>query len=382
MKTIKTITCHDVYNYGASLQAYALMEYLLNHGFQAEIIDYKPVYQYPQALHYFPEGTRTYRIIHQYPFLRSFFVLRKILRSLFSKRKNRIVKKSFDRFTREELRLTPMRYRSNDDLVNNPLTADVFIAGSDQIWNTKMANGKDPAFYLDFVDNKIAKKISYAASFSTKQIYGNYESFVAEKLKNFDAISVREKTALSILDKLNIQGGVQILDPVFLLSKNQWKELIKNTYREKYLLVYDIHCTSGTQSVIPEIAKEIAKRKSLQIWSINNTTKIDYADKTVWGGPVEFLELINSAEYVISDSFHGTAFSTIFNKNFYTVGLSGKHDNESRIVDFLDSIGLQSRYVTDISDIDEMSEVNYADVDEKLALQIEYSKKFLEEALQ
>jgi len=381
MKTIKTITCHNVYNYGASLQAYALLKHLLHHGFHAEIIDYQPVYQYPQPFHYFPEGTRAYKILQQYPFLRSLFVLRKLLRSFFSKQKiHGIVKKSFDRFTREELRLTPMSYRSNHDLVNHPPIADVFIAGSDQIWNTKKANGRDPAFYLDFAD-KSAKKISYAASFSTKQIYGNYESFVTEKLKNFDAVSVREKTGLRILDQLNIQGGVQVLDPVFLLSKNQWKELIKNTYREKYLLVYDIHRTFRTQSIIPEIAKEIAKRKSLQIWSVNAVTKMDDADRTVWGGPVEFLELINSAEYVVSDSFHGTAFSTIFNKNFYTVGLPDGFDMESRIVDFLDSIGLQSRYITNISDIDEMSEIDYADVNEKLSIPIENSKKFLEEAL-
>ena len=139
---IKTITCHDVYNVGASLQAYALVTYLRKLGHDAQIIDYKPDYL---SNHYplWGLGNPAY----DKPVIRELYNLAKLPGRL--KARNGKRKAEYDRFTAEFLPLTPRRYTSNDDLKQNPPEADVYFAGSDQIWNCFFPNGKDPVFLLD-----------------------------------------------------------------------------------------------------------------------------------------------------------------------------------------------------------------------------------------
>ena len=158
---IKTITCHDVYNAGASLQAYALQRYLMSLGHEVFIIDYKPFY----LEHYILWGgaygkynkpliKEAYSLAHLPKRIAAWFELRK---------------RNFDGFTRKYLNVTKKTYTNNNELKINPPDADIFFAGSDQIWNTMFSNGKDPAFYLDFVSDG-AIKASYAASFATTSI--------------------------------------------------------------------------------------------------------------------------------------------------------------------------------------------------------------------
>ena len=135
---IKTITCHDVYNLGASLQAYALQTYLQKQGHEVEIIDYKPDYL---SGHFKLWGV--YNPVYDKPFIRLLYLLAKLPGRLMALRR----KKAFDVFTKNYLHLT-RRYHSNDELKKDPPIADAYIAGSDQIWNTVFKNGRDPAFYL------------------------------------------------------------------------------------------------------------------------------------------------------------------------------------------------------------------------------------------
>ena len=185
--TIKTITCHDVYNFGASLQAYALMKYLLNLGHNVKIIDYKPPYL---SFSLWSIGSRWNKNIFIKLIYYSYVVPKKL--QLKSRRKK------FDLFTKNRLKLTSVNYKSYAELKLNPPIADVYFAGSDQIWNTESLNGKDPAFYLGFAPEK-STKASFAASFSISKIANDYEIFVKESLKKFDFISVRENTGLNIL---------------------------------------------------------------------------------------------------------------------------------------------------------------------------------------
>ena len=159
---IKTITCHDVYNVGASSQAFALVSYLRKRGHDAQIIDYKP---YNLSNHYplWVLGNPAY----DKPILRELYNLAKLPGRL--KARNGKRKAEYDRFTAEFLPLTPRRYTSNDDLKQNPPEADVYFAGSDQIWNCFFPNGKDPAFYLDFAPAG-SVRASYAASFAMDDI--------------------------------------------------------------------------------------------------------------------------------------------------------------------------------------------------------------------
>ena len=227
---IKTITCHDVYNVGASLQAYALVTYLRKLGHDAQIIDYKPDYL---SNHYplWGLGNPAY----DKPVIRELYNLAKLPGRL----KARNGKAEYDRFTAEFLPLTPRRYTSNDDLKQNPPEADVYFAGSDQIWNCFFPNGKDPAFYLDFAPAG-SVRASYAASFAMDDIPEEWKPDVKRRLSGLDHISVRESSGAAIVERLGIPGAVQVMDPVFLLDSEAWASIEKpvpNT--EPYVLLYD-----------------------------------------------------------------------------------------------------------------------------------------------
>ena len=161
MKTIKTITCHDVYNVGAGLQAYALVTYLSSQGYDAEILNYKPEYL---SRHYRLNTVSNPK--YDKPLIRQMYLLAKLPRRLRALRSRK--KKEFDLFSRQYLPVTQKKFHSNEELCAASPFADAYIAGSDQIWNPLFKNGKDPAFYLDFV--KRGKKIAYAASFAVEEL--------------------------------------------------------------------------------------------------------------------------------------------------------------------------------------------------------------------
>lgn len=324
---IRTITCHDCYNYGASLQAYALQHYLESIGHEVEIIDYKPWYL---DGHYklWSVGNPRY---HK-PLLWQLYNMAKL--------PGRILayphKKTFDRFTAKYLHLT-RRYSSYNELKANPPEADAYIAGSDQIWNTLFQNGRDASFYLDFGSSKV-KRISYAASFATPDIVAEYKNFVREELKNFDYISIRERKSLKLLKSLGVTTGVTVCDPVFLINKNEWTNFAHsvNCIGQKYLLVY----LTDKSGVIKNIALEIKKYTGWKIFAIGCHS--DWADKNfTYADPVEFVSFINGSEFVISNSFHATAFSIILNKKF-CVTKRIESINE-RMISLLSDYGLTDR---------------------------------------
>ena len=146
---IKTITCHEVYNHGASLQEHALLKYLENLGHHAEAIHYKPPYL-SKHLSLWAVSTPKYR---------RNFIIKSLY--LFAKLPSRLIdlkrKKAFDDFSKKHVKVDDILYTSNQDLKENLPIADAYICGSDQIWNSFFENGKDPAFYLDFVPDKKLK---------------------------------------------------------------------------------------------------------------------------------------------------------------------------------------------------------------------------------
>lgn len=366
---IKTITCHDVYNFGASLQAYALMTYLNSLGNNTEIIDYKPDYL---SNHY-----NLWSIdnpIYDKFIVRYLYLLAKLPGRLIRKYGKR--KKRFDNFTTKYLKLTNVRYSSNESLKNNLPEADIYIAGSDQIWNTSFNNGKDPAFYLDFVP-KDKIKASYAASFAIESLPNEYKEKVKRLLINFDYISVREKSGLNILNDLNIDKGIQVIDPVFLLDKDQWFELESNSelikFDEQYLICYDF----DSNELVKEICLKIAKEKNLKIYSF---FKNDYADKTFYNiGPLEFLSLIKNSQYVVSNSFHGTAFALIFEKEFVVV--NREEQINTRMKDLIESFNLKERLTYRSAKISQLEPINYDLINSNIFKETKKSKDYLDEVL-
>lgn len=300
---IKTITCHKVYNVGASLQAYALVRYLSDLGHEVEIIDYRPEYL---SRHYRMDVVNNPRFNR--PIVKQLYLIAKLPGRLKARKSQR--KKNFDEFEKQYLPLTKRCYSSNEELKENPPFADVYLTGSDQIWNTLFQNGRDPAFYLEFAPNG-SIRASYAASFATEDIIEEWKKPVKKWLNKLDYISVRESSGVEIVKKLDIENVKQVMDPVFLLDRNIWEELaIGEKPQSPYLLVYDF----DKNPAINEYAKKIAEERNLKIYSMFHNTIADccYTE----AGPLEFLRLVCGAEYIISNSFHATAFAIIFEKPF------------------------------------------------------------------
>lgn len=362
-----TITCHDVYNHGASLQAYALMMYLKKGGHHVEIIDYKPDYL-----------SNHYKLLSVDNPKWKVNWLTKLL-YLTIKFPSRITglqrKKSFDKFTSKYLKLTNTRYSSNEELKDNLPNADAFICGSDQIWNTLHKNGKDPAFYLDFVpDEKL--KLAYAASFATDTISDENKPLIREKVYRLDGIGVREKSGVNILKTLDIDHSVNVLDPVLLLSKEEWNDIGEKKFKEKYILIYDF----DNSIVIKNLALEIAKEKGLVIYSIN-PGKVNYADKYFkYVGPETFISLIRDSSFVLSNSFHAAVFSVIYKKNFAIV--RREEAINTRMRDFLDDLKIKDRLITGSYDIDKiLNPFDYNETEHILKEKINFSKDFLDNTL-
>lgn len=364
---IKTITCHKVNNHGANLQAYALMHYLEKLGNDVEIIDYCPEY----FKHFRPLLCTTEKYASNFILKFAYIIVKfpsRLIDYLKYKRSKR--KENFENFRAKYYKLTNI-YESFEDLKNNPPQADIYIAGSDQIWNTMMNNGKDPSFYLAFVPNgKI--KASYAASFSVSEIPKELKNVTKSYIENLDFVSVREKSALDILNDLGISNSQAVLDPVFLLDKDEWLKLESDiNFDEKYILVYDFE---GSQSV-KFYAQKFAQDHNLKIYSLYDN---DYCDKSFEDyGPDVFLTLIKNATFIVSNSFHATAFSIIYEKEFAVI--KREEAINSRMVDLLSSLGLENRIVGSYHNFDR---IDYNKIKPNIIDQIDKSKDFLTDVLE
>lgn len=359
---IATITCHDVYNYGASLQAYALQQFCISSGHDYQIIDYKPSYL---SGHFNLAAVSNPK--YDLPIVKQLYLLAKLPGRLRALPKKQL----FDQFTLKYLKLSENKYASNEELKNNCPQADLYIAGSDQIWNTLFQNGIDPAFYLDFVPAD-KRKISYAASFATEEIAPEYKLFVESQVSRIDAVSVREQSAIDILQDLHIKNATLVCDPVFLLTQLQWASLIPKSDEasKPYILVYD--CEGS--SLVRSIAEELRRKTEMPIYAVSSIYG-KYANKLFENsGPLEFLRLIANAEYVVANSFHALAFSIIFKKNFFIVNRSEKINTRMR--DFLRYLSLDNRLISNPKELN-TSDIDYSKCEHKLCSLIQESKNYL-----
>lgn len=360
---IRTITCHHAYNHGAMLQAYALVEYLRSLGHDAAVIDYWP--------YYMPRNKVNFDWVPQkfdYWGLRNLYRwLKKPYRQLEQARHD-----CLDSFFNQYILVTERKYNSIDELRQEPPIADLYIAGSDQIWNTTFPNGSDLAFYLSFGAPK--RKVSYAASFATSTLKEGSQDFVQAQLKNFDAISVREQSGHAILENLGYQGTV-VVDPVFLLNSTQWDTMTENEPDEKddYILAYDFELRNSS---VGPVVKRLAALYDCQVYSVS-PLRHRYADKHfVAISPNRFVSLIKHARCVVSNSFHGSAFSMIYNRDFFVV--NRKDGLNVRMRDLLNRYDLSDRLISaDFKDDVLLRDINYEQVNQQLKGDIDSSRSFL-----
>lgn len=307
MKKIGILTFHGADNLGAVLQAYALCEFINKEiNFRTEIIDYEC------------EEVEKTRYVQGGNFVK------KIPLALYY----RIKRHSFDRFRKKKLMLSSNKYKKENIKKCNTMYS-TFVAGSDQIWNIG-CSGNDTTYFLDFVEQE-KRKISYAASMGTTEIEKEKVDELKNYLNSFDAISVREASSIK---KLDLPKDTSILpDPVFLLTLEQWRRVAtKRKLKKRYVFVYLIQEDVNVLTSAKKYAKEnecdiIINKKSVE-FILNNA-------------PDHFLWWIENAEAVFTNSFHGTAFSIIFEKLLGAdiILKNGKHNN--RIEELLDSAGLK-----------------------------------------
>lgn len=365
---VRTITCHDVYNYGASLQAFALQEYLKMLGHDVKIINYQPDYLSKKYNPWYisPSSPRAFSYAKKSILFHVLYTIYRIPKFFYSW--GRV--KPFKEFNDKYLECTNI-YKSYSELRENPPCADIYIAGSDQIWNSYLPNGRDAAFYLAFGSEKI-KRISYAASIGINYVDKNSLPNIKLWLKSFSAISVRELSAVALLNNLGYYS-IQVVDPVFLITANQWKSFFINQKKydkyKNYILVYDLHCDYPD---LADFAKYYASEYKCKIVSINNYRRCPYADINISRlGPFGFLSLIYNAKHVISNSFHATAFSILFHKPF---SVFYHHNNISRLQDLLKQLDLLERLNPPKCNFD----INWGKTDDILNSLILNSKDFIE----
>lgn len=241
---------------------------------------------------------------------------------------------------------------------------DVFITGSDQVWNYNLT-GEDDSYFLDFVSYS-SKKFSYAASFGNEKNFEEYKDKILKNTSDFGVISLREAIGQAELEAAGHNVRIDI-DPTLLLTSIEWEKIcFEEKNSEKYILIYHVAMPDKLLSQ----AYDYAKKQGLKVYYISSSlkTKIRHPDFKMCGdcGPLEFISLVKNAECVFTTSFHGTAFSIIFHKKFYAE-INNKDGYNYRVANILNLLGLMkcADYNNILND-NLLSEEEWAEVEKKL----------------
>lgn len=346
---IGIVTFHRANNLGANLQAFALNKYICENIGDCEIIDYIPNNQ-----------------VDNRSFIRkSLSKIKKIV--LFFQYINDM---KFEKFRKRYYKLSNESYYGDSDIFFKGVQYDVLISGSDQILNTTLS-GDSKSFYLAFCEGK--KKISYASSFGRENISNIEKNYIEEYLSKFNALSVREKSAADILKKQIDAESKLVLDPVFLMEKKDWRKYKAGiNVPKKYIFVYAMEVSSQLEQIVEITRKKLDIAVLVVYGGKGNKIK---AKEIKNCGPSEFISYIENAELIITNSFHGTAFSVIFEKNFICVSHSTRN---TRLENILNLCNFSERMIAPNSIFDiENALINGGEALKKLSQYIQGSKEYL-----
>ncbi len=344
-KSIGVITFHKTYNYGAALQAYATVRLLGSFGFDTKIIDY-----YPNNL----SGYGTFKNSFNEASNQNRNILGKTFSALIKTPSYRLLKKRFDDFVENYLPITKPYY-SSDELRNSLPDCVYFCTGSDQVWNNYYTHYFEGAFFLDFVPDG-HRCFSIASSFGKESFSTEELEYIEKQLKRYDYISVREKSGINIVNRIGIDKVDLMPDPTILADKETWTSFLKHEHLEQpYILVYQLHGDSNAF----DLAKQFGKQKKIKVVRIITMFhQIRPGCTNIIVPSVEdFVGLFADAEYVFTDSFHGTVFSHLFGKK---IGISLPSKFSDRIITFLDEAGTMNYIVKDLHAWEaELSNIDY-----------------------
>ena len=373
------LTILNVNNYGAELQCCALYRKLQQLGYDAEVINYlfgiHPEHVFDGEKRTVPIPLKQLIKVKLLPVVQNMFCM-------FHQKNKRLRNKRFDEFHAKYNHLTSTVYPSVKSLYEAKFNYDVLCIGSDQVWNYMKGYSLEP-FFACF-DKNNTKKITYASSIGLSSLSVEAEQVFKKELTNFASISVREQQASEILEKLLNRKIDVVLDPTLILNKQEWIEVAKYDMcpKEKYLLVYIV--TIKPCDYVLTLARHIAKQRNLKIVRICRDAYPEHSgsdvEEILTAGPSDFVGLFSKAEFVVTNSFHGTVFSINFSKPFYSV-IKSHHSTNSRLTSILKKLGLEDRIVPVGSQLPMISDIDFSDPSAKLEAERKLSIEYINKAL-
>lgn len=365
---IGILTLHQSMNYGALLQAYALKKTLENYG-EVNVINYD--YLYNIGPHYVDMGG--IEELYKSDLYQQFAYAQIEQGNAEATLNPLIVIDKFNRFKMKSLNLTKLLKK--DDFFNEQLEDfDVIVSGSDQIWNEKPKRGIDWIFYQTFPTS--ARKIAYAASIAGWQFSKEEKTLIKKHLQSFKAISLREKKDIAEFEAITGRKIESVIDPVFLLNTKQWetgKEIVK---KKQYLLVYKP--INPNISWFVEGYERIAKKLGLEVVYVAQRGYSTLYPKDV-PDPMEFVSLFANASFVYTNSFHGVAFSILFNKPFAVTFFESTFN---RIANILDITQIKNRILFELEDVETLCyEIDYEEANRLIEAEVKKSKQFIYDAM-
>ena len=329
---VSILTLHAVSNYGTQLQAYATQEKLKEYFDEVEFINYKRKDTYGKELvKTFSKGNP----------IRAIAILPTIFKW----------KRIFGGFQKKSLNLTEKTFYSNDELKKYKFSSDAYITGSDQVWNSGWNKGVLPEMYLDFIPNS-ELKFAYASSFGSSTITKEELRETQKLIKSYKMISVREESGLAILkNQYKFKDSFRIVDPTLAVNGDFWRHFAENhkkiVPKKKYILIYNLNRSKE----FDDYAKKLAKKTGFELYRF--CTRYDQMFRSGRSFLIpkieEFVSLIDNAEFVLTDSFHATAFSMNLNTKpicIYPENYSG------RLSDFLKLVESENVHAKNFDDFD------------------------------
>ena len=350
MLRVYGITYDHTTNYGSCLQAYALQQVIRQIEIGGTLCNYQliPIQRC--------EG---------YPLKSS--IVAKFRRHYHGSR--------FRGFDQQNMRFARIHRLDEISLLNRE--ADAFVCGSDVIWNRDV-NRNMEQFYLTFAQKY---SFSYAASFGKAVLSEADKKELPRLLGHLKAISVREQSAKEIIEENTGLNSEVVLDPVLLLRADEWNRVAEAPrIRKPYIFIYATHLNDTYRGFVSRLRQQTGNRVIAATWGAENALKQGILQVQT---PQRWLQLLRDAEYVITNSFHATAFSVIYHKKFYTVVHGAKDGGVNvRMCDFLNGLGLQDRLHNSIPDMIDLGKPDYTLVDQRLTDQREKSLSWLRQNLE
>lgn len=366
---ISIITIHYIHNYGSVLQTYATQYLFEKAGYDVQIVDYvRPNCRQENILAGQCMQDQRSGGVRSYPVIRHIMYYK---RKYYLKRCDSV----FHAFIAKYIHLS-QPYNTMESLMQDPPIADVYCTGSDQMWNSIWNDGILKEHFLVYAPAG-KKRIAFSTSFGRTELDKSELEITRSFIQKYDAISVREKSALDLLEQMGYRNGVHILDPTLIMTANDWASQLsiipKINYR--YVLTYGLN----DNQELGTFARKIAKDNGLRLINIGLSWRAYFnPGKTIQLPSVAtFLSLIKHADYIVTDSFHGTAFSLNFNRQFF-VFYPGRFS--TRLQSILSLTHQEHRAVSDCTaDWKKIKPIDYTEVNTILARERQKARRFIEE---